>query len=80
MKSVLRLRDIIVLGAVALAACAPQPASTLEAMMDMETPTADAMMGHETPTADAMLNSETPTKFGISPEAAMPAAEWLGTR
>jgi thiol-disulfide isomerase/thioredoxin len=82
MKSVLRLRDIIVLGAVALAACAPQPASTPEAMMEMETPTADAMMGHETPTADAMMKIETPTAEAAlesSPEAAMPAPEWFGT-
>lgn len=82
MKPVLRLRDIIVLGAVVLAACAPEPVSTPETMMELESPTADAMMGHETPTADAMMMSETPTAEAAmesSPEAAMPAAEWLGT-
>lgn len=82
MKSVLRLREIIVLGAVALAACAPQPASTPEVMMQEETPTADVVMGDATPTADAMMKSETPTAEAAmqsSPEAAMPAAEWLGT-
>jgi thiol-disulfide isomerase/thioredoxin len=82
MKSILRLRDIIVLGAVALAACAPQPTSTPGAMMEKETPTVDAMMGQETPTADAMMKSKTPiaeATMESSPEAAMPAAEWLGT-
>jgi len=82
MKAVLRLRDIIVLGAAALAACAPQAASTPEVMMQKEIPTADAVMGHETPTADTVMNSETPTAEAAmesSPEAAMPAAEWLGT-
>jgi thiol-disulfide isomerase/thioredoxin len=82
MKPVLRLRDIIVLGAVALTACAPEPVSTPETMMELESPTADAMMGHETPTAGAMMKSDTPTADAAmesSPEAAMPAAEWLGT-
>lgn len=93
MKVHLQLRDIIVLGTVALAACSPRPIAAPEAMMEPEMPTADAMMTHEAPTADAMMQGQEPTSDAVmesdaptaeammdgSPEAATPAAEWLGT-
>jgi cytochrome oxidase Cu insertion factor (SCO1/SenC/PrrC family) len=80
MTHTLRLRYIIVTGAVLLAACAPPPAPSPEAMM--EEPTTAPMMEHETPAAEAMTTHDMPTAEATmepASEDAMAMAEWLGT-
>jgi cytochrome oxidase Cu insertion factor (SCO1/SenC/PrrC family) len=82
MKSIARLREIMVLSAVGLAACAPQPAAMPEAEIPQETPMAEPMTGRETPAADAMVEEVSPTEeaaMDSGSEAAMPMAEWLAT-
>jgi cytochrome oxidase Cu insertion factor (SCO1/SenC/PrrC family) len=85
------LTGTLLLGALALAACAPQAAATPDAMMGQATmpaesgmmeatPEGDSMMMHETPTADSMMMNATPSSDSMAaPEPSMSMAEWLGT-
>ncbi len=70
---------MLVLGMLALGACAPKAVSTPDAMMG-EAPTSDAMMMHETPTPAAMMMHETPSgAMAAPPEPSMSMADWLAT-
>ncbi len=86
-----KMSRMLVLGMLALGACAPKAVPTPDAMMG-EGPTVDAMTMHETPTPDAMTMHETPTPAAMMmhetpsgeamaapPEPSMTMADWLAT-